>query len=152
MGKLGRRAHSFPMTETRSRPSPLRWLAAAAQFCLGVAILLLLQKAGDAAVARFALPLPGALVGMLLLLAALVAMGRVPRPIALAAGGLLRHIMLFLMPVVAGVLDHLDLLQGHWLPFMVSCLLGTALTLVVTAALLQRLLHGRAAASGASAG
>ena len=116
-------------------------LAVAIQFCLGVAMLLAVQKIGDVAVSLLGLPVPGALVGMLLLLALLVALGHVPRPIALAAGGLLRHIMLFLMPVVAGVLDHLEVLQGHWLPFLAACLLGTALTLIVTAALLQRLLR-----------
>jgi holin-like protein len=116
-------------------------LAIATQFCIGIALLLAAQKIGDVAVSRLGLPVPGALVGMLLLLALFVALGRVPRPIALAAGGLLRHIMLFLMPVVAGVLDHLDVLRGHWLPFLAACLLGTALTLIVTAALLQRLLR-----------
>ena len=113
----------------------------AALFTLGVGLLVLAQQAGDLTVDLIGLPVPGALVGMLLLLATLMALGRVPRPIELAAGGLLRHIMLFLMPVVAGVLDHLGLLQGQWLPFLVASLLGTFLTLAVTAVLLRRLLR-----------
>ena len=129
------------MTKPRPRPSAVQLLIHTALFCLGIALLVLAQMAGDAAVARLGLPLPGALVGMLLLLAVLIVMGRVPRPIELAAGPLLRHIMMFLMPVVAGVLEHSSVLQGQWLPFLVSSLLGTFLTLVVTAALLQRLLR-----------
>lgn len=128
------------MSDLSARPGPLVLASEAAWFCLGLACLILAQTAGELAVNRLGLPLPGALIGMLLLLAVLIALGRVPKPIDLAAGALLRHIMLFLMPVVAGVLEHLDVLAGQWLPFLVATLVGSALTLVVTAALLKYLL------------
>ncbi len=133
---------SRPAAPSTTNAGPTgRRLRIVALFCLGLALLVLAQKAGELAVATIGLPLPGSLIGMLLLLAVLIGLGRVPRPIELAAGGLLRHIMLFLMPVVAGVLDHVGLLQGQWLSFLVAGLLGTFLTLAGTATLLQRLLR-----------
>jgi holin-like protein len=119
----------------------MRWLFDGALFCVGTGFLFLAEKLGDEAVTRLGLPIPGALVGMVLLFAGLNGIGGVTRPLALAAGGLLRHMMLFLMPVVAGVLDHLGLLQGHWIQFLASCLMGTVVTLMVTAVILQRLLR-----------
>ena len=68
----------------------------------GLAILLLLQGAGEGLSRAFALPLPGPVVGLALLLVAL----RWPwlrEPVAATAEFLLAHLSLLFVPVGVGV-------------------------------------------------
>ena len=41
--------------------------------------------------------------------------------------------MLLFIPTIAGVMLHFDRLSREWLPFVLSCVVGAALTLVATA-------------------
>jgi len=106
-----------------------------------ITALFVFQLLGEILVRLLDLPLPGALVGMLLLLAALLRLGHVPQALAQAASGLLRNMMLLFIPAVAGVMLHFDRIAREWLPFLVACIAGAAITLVVTAWTLRRLLH-----------
>ena len=99
------------------------------------------QLLGDLLVQWLRLPLPGALAGMLLLLAALLAMGRVPAALERVSGGLLQNMMLLFMPSVAGVMLHFDLIRREWLPFAVSGIVGAAVTFAVTAWTMRRVLR-----------
>ena len=103
--------------------------------------LFILQLLGELLVQLLGLPLPGALAGMLLLLAALLAYGRVPQALESTAGSLLQNMMLLFIPAIAGVMLHFDRIAREWLPFLVACIAGAAITLVVTAWTLRRLLH-----------
>ncbi|HMN20755.1 MAG TPA: CidA/LrgA family protein [Ottowia sp.] len=114
-----------------------RALHVAGQGSLGLAVLVLAQLAGQYVVTRWQLTIPAALVGMALLLALLMALGRVPGPVALVADGLLRHMMLILMPAVAGIMDHFALLREHWLGLLAAGILGTLLTMALTAGALR---------------
>lgn len=113
--------------------------------------LLAFQLLGELLVRLLHLPLPGALAGMLLLLATLVLRGRVPHALGQTASVLLRNMMLLFIPAVAGVMLHFDRIAREWLPFLLACIAGAAITLVVTAWTLRRLLHG-APSSGAPEG
>ena len=106
-----------------------------------VAALLAFQLMGEVAVRALHLPLPGALAGMLLLFAALLWRGKVPAPLANTSGQLLRHMMLMFVPAVAGVMLHFDRVAREWQPFLVACVVGTLVTLTVTALTLQWLLR-----------
>ena len=103
--------------------------------------LFILQLLGELLVQLLGLPLPGALAGMLLLLAALLAYGRVPQALESTAGSLLQNMMLLFIPAITGVMLHFDRIAREWLPFLVACIAGAAITLVVTAWTLRRLLH-----------
>ena len=103
--------------------------------------LFALQLLGELLVRWLHLPLPGALAGMLLLLAALLVWGHVPQALEQTAHGLLRNMMLLFIPAIAGVMLHFDRIAREWLPFLVACIAGAAITLVVTAWTLRRLLH-----------
>ena len=105
------------------------------------AALLAFQLMGEVAVRALHLPLPGALAGMLLLFAALLWHGKVPTPLANTSGQLLRHMMLMFVPAVAGVMLHFDRVAREWQPFLVACVVGTLVTLTVTALTLQWLLR-----------
>lgn len=103
--------------------------------------LIAFQLLGELLVQCLGLPLPGALAGMLLLLAALLMLGRVPQALEQVADGLLRNMMLLFIPAIAGVMLHFDRIAREWLPFLAACVAGAAITLVVTAWTLRRLLH-----------
>ncbi len=122
-----------------------RALRLAGQCALGLSVLVLAQLAGQYVVTRWQLTIPAALVGMALLLVLLMALGRVPGPVALVADGLLRHMMLILMPVVVGIMDHFSLLQAHWLGLLAAGTIGTLLTMALTAAVLRAALARRRA-------
>lgn len=106
-----------------------------------ITALFAFQLLGEILVQLLGLPLPGALAGMLLLLAALLVWGHVPQALEQTAHGLLRNMMLLFIPAVAGVMLHFDRIAREWLPFLVACIAGAAITLVVTAWTLRRLLH-----------
>lgn len=108
---------------------------------LVLAGLVLLQCLGDAVVARAGLPVPGALVGLLLLLGGLMWWGRVPAPLDDVCTPLLRHLMLLLIPSVAAVGLYAGLVLQHAVAFLLVCTGVTALTLAATAWTLQRMMR-----------
>lgn len=105
------------------------------------ALLLVFQLVGEVAVQALSLPLPGPLVGMLLLFAALVVRGSLPPGLAGAARALLSHLMLLFIPAVTGVMMYADRIGQEWLPFLAACILGAAVTLAVTALTLRWMLR-----------
>ncbi|MBF5007108.1 CidA/LrgA family protein [Diaphorobacter caeni] len=107
---------------------------------LGFAILATMLFAGATLGRWLALPVPPAIVGMMLLLLALGCSGRLAHVVESASLPLLKHMMLFFIPTVAGVMEQFQILRSGWLPFMVASIAGAALTLAVTAFTLQMLL------------
>ena len=105
-----------------------------------VLALFVLQWVGEVLVQALGLPLPGALVGALLLLVGLLALGRLPKGLEQTAGALLQNMMLLFIPIVAGVMLHFERIASEWLPFLASGIGGAVLTLVVTALVFRRML------------
>ena len=112
-----------------------------------IAALFIFQLLGEVLVQWLALPIPGPLIGMLLLFAALVARGAVLVEMAQTANLLLGHLMLLFIPAVAGVMMYFGRVGQEWLPFLVACLGGAAVTITVSALALRWML-GRRAAEG----
>lgn len=106
----------------------------------GFTALLFFQLVGEVLVQWLRLPLPGPLIGMLLLFAALVLRGHVPEELREASSGLLQHLMLLFIPAVSGVMIHFERIGQEWLAFLLAGIGGTAITLVVTAFTLRFLL------------
>jgi holin-like protein len=111
-----------------------------------IAALFLLQALGDAIVRMAGWPLPGSVLGMLMLLGGLLWYGRVPDAFERSAKALLPHMMLLFIPSVAGVMLHVERVAREWQPILIACVLGTVVTLVVTALTLKLLLRGAPAA------
>lgn len=108
-----------------------------------VAALLVLQLAGEVLVRVLGLPLPGPVLGMLLLYAALLLRGRAPDDLAETALAILRHLSLLFIPAGVGVMVHLEPVYDVWGRLLVTVIASTLLTIVVTAFALvgmQRLL------------
>lgn len=112
------------------------WLAAAL-------LLAGLQWLGDAVVAFAGWPLPGSLLGLLMLLGLLALLGGVPQGLDDVTAPLLKHLMLFLIPSVAAVGLYGHLLSQHAALFALAVTLVTALTIAVTGWTLHALMWRR---------
>jgi len=102
----------------------------------GLAWLLLLQSLGEVLTRALMLPLPGPVLGLLMLLP-LLRWSWVREPVAACADLLLAHLSLLFVPVGVGVLAHLDLLGAHGLGLMLALVVSTWIGLAVTAWVLQ---------------
>lgn len=104
------------------------------------ATLFVFQLLGEVTVRIFSLPLPGPLAGMLLLFLALVIYKRVPRALDQSATLLIQHFMLLFIPAVTGVMLYFDRLKDEWLPFLMTGIFATLVTILATAYCLSWLL------------
>ena len=108
----------------------------------GLALLLLCQLAGETLSRGLGLPVPGPVLGLVLLFLGLLAYVRLRRvgPEVMAAtgvgrvaDGLLANLALLFVPAGAGVVQHLGLLRDDGLALTAALIGSTALTLGVTA-------------------
>ncbi len=104
----------------------------------GFALLLVLQSIGELLSRGLSLPVPGPVVGMLLLLVAL-SWQVVREPVAACAPFLLSHLSLLFIPVAVGITSYLPLLGTYWLRLMVVIVVSTWIGLAVTVLALRRL-------------
>ena len=115
-----------------------------------ITVLLVYQLVGEVFVQLTGLPVPGPVVGMLLLFITLIARQGVPpereRDFFKALRGtsqqLLSHLSLLFVPAGVGVMLHFGRLGQEWLALAVALVVSTVLTIVVTA-LVMRLLQRR---------
>jgi holin-like protein len=105
----------------------------------GLALLLVLQAAGDGLAHGLRLPVPGPVVGMLLLILAL-RLERLRAPVRAIAELLLAHLSLLFVPVGVGVITHLDLLAHSGVVLLVAIVVSTWAGMAVSALVLKRLL------------
>jgi putative effector of murein hydrolase LrgA (UPF0299 family) len=108
-----------------------------------LSLILLCQLAGEVVVRGFALPMPGPVVGLMLLLGLLLARDRFA---GLARGPLqqggvetvsknmLAHLSLLFVPAGVGVVQKLDLIAEHGLAIVAVLALSVVITLLVTVA------------------
>ncbi|MBT9507856.1 CidA/LrgA family protein [Rhodoferax sp.] len=104
----------------------------------GLAWLLALQSIGELLARGLALPFPGPVIGMILLLFALRWPG-VREPVAACANFLLSHLSLLFVPVGVGVITHLGLLGQYGGRMLMVVILSTWIGLAVTALTLHLL-------------
>lgn len=103
-------------------------------------MLLGFDLAGRSLSAALSLPVPGPVLGMLLLLLALMLYGRVPSGLAEVSGLILRLLVLIFLPACVGVFFVRDLSAGDWLALVAAMVIGTLISFAVTALLLNRLI------------
>jgi putative effector of murein hydrolase LrgA (UPF0299 family) len=97
-------------------------------------ILLACQLAGEVLALALQLPVPGPVVGMVLLFCGLLIYGRVPQPMAAVTGELLQNLSLLFVPAGVGVMLHAQLLADNWLALSLGLVLSTIIALAVTGA------------------
>jgi holin-like protein len=113
-------------------------------------VLLVYQLVGEAFVQATGLPVPGPVVGMLLLFVTLIIRKSVPperedgliAALRSTAQQLLSHLSLLFVPAGVGVMLHFERLGQEWLALAVALVVSTVITIAVTA-LVMRLLQRR---------
>ena len=106
-------------------------------------LLVLCQFVGEVFARGVGLPIPGPVVGLLLLLVGLIVRARLGRggpgeALTAAATGLLGNLGLLFVPAGVGVVTQLDALGRNWLPVAASILVSTFIGLVVAGWVMQR--------------
>jgi len=98
----------------------------------GLVLLLCFQFAGELVSRLLQLPVPGNVVGMGLMLAALA--GGVVREenMSEAAELLLKYLALFFVPAGVGVMLYFNLIAQEWLPIVVGTVVSTFVVMAVT--------------------
>lgn len=98
-----------------------------------LATFLVCQLAGEALVRLVEIPVPGPVVGMVLLFVLLVSNIELPYSLDETADGILKHLSLLFVPAGVGVVQHLDRFGAEGWRIALVVVLSTALTLGVTA-------------------
>jgi holin-like protein len=111
----------------------------------GMAILLLMQFIGEVISRALQIPIPGNVIGMALLLAALGLGWIKVQWIQEAAELLLSHLALFFVPAGVGVMVYFDLIAAEWLPIVTAMVVSTFVVMAVTGRLALSLDRRRAA-------
>ena len=101
----------------------------------GLAWLLVFQSIGEVLARGLSLPLPGPVVGLMLMLVGL-RFEHVRGPVGECAGFLLQHLSLLFIPVGVGVMTHLALLAQYGGRMLLVIALSTWIGLGVTAAVM----------------
>lgn len=95
--------------------------------------LLVFQLTGEVLARWLDLPVPGPVLGMLLLFLFLVLRGGPGDELRTTSQTLLQHLSLLFVPAGTGIMVHLHRVADEWLPLLLSLLISTLATLVVTA-------------------
>lgn len=117
----------------------------------GFLILLCCQLLGELVVYMLDIPVPGAVVGMVLLLIGLMMRGEVTSGLRTSAEGLLRILPLLLVPAGVGLMVHFKLIAEEWAVIFTALVVSTFVTLLIVT-LLLKLMVRRKSADGSSDG
>ncbi len=103
-------------------------------------LLILCQFVGEVIARAASLPLPGPVIGLVLLLTGLIIRDRTPdAELSATSGWLLRYFGLLFVPAGVGVITQLDVIGANFWALLVAIPVSTFLGLVVTGWVMQRL-------------
>lgn len=101
--------------------------------------LLVFQTLGEGLVYVLSLPIPGPVIGMLLLLIYLILKKDLAVKLAPTASQLLSNMALLFVPACVGISIHLHRIAEEWLAISVALIVSTVVSIVVTAFVIDRL-------------
>ncbi|WP_417567487.1 CidA/LrgA family protein [Marinobacter sp.] len=107
------------------------------QFLNGITLLLVYQLVGEITVRLLGLPIPGPVLGMVMLFITLMIRGRTPESVDQASSALLSHLSLLFVPAGVGMIAHFGRIADEWVPITLALLLSTVITMVATALIMQ---------------
>lgn len=103
------------------------------------ATLLIFQTLGESLTYAFSLPVPGPVIGMVLLFCYLLVKRDAARKLAPTTLEFLKHLSLLFVPAGVGIMAHAQRVAAEWLPIAAALVISTVVSLVVTAVVLRRL-------------
>ena len=98
---------------------------------LGLGLLWGFASAGEFLVDLLALPIPGAIIGMLLLLLLCTLIGAEPKPMREVAPLLLSHMNLLFLPASVGVVTLASVVSGQFIYIVITVFASTFLAFTV---------------------
>ncbi|GBO87928.1 MULTISPECIES: CidA/LrgA family protein [Marinobacter] len=107
------------------------------QFLNGITLLLVYQLVGEITVRLLGLPIPGPVLGMVMLFITLMIRGKAPESVDQASTALLSHLSLLFVPAGVGMMAHFSRIADEWVPITLALLLSTVITMVATALIMQ---------------
>jgi holin-like protein len=99
----------------------------------GLTWLLVFQSAGELIARLLHLPVPGPVIGMILLFIALRIRHGIPPVLDLTAGHLQKHLSLLFVPAGVGVITYGTLLAREWGAIALALVASTILSIAATA-------------------
>ncbi|SES95739.1 holin-like protein [Natronincola peptidivorans] len=106
-----------------------------------LAIVIGICFAGELINKAFNIPIPGNVLGMMLLLILLTTGIIKLEMIDEIAKFLLDHLAFFFVPAGVGLLSHLDIIKEQWIPIIGVILISTVIVMVVTGLTVQFLIR-----------
>ncbi len=119
---------------------------------LPISILLLCQLLGETTARGLALPIPGPVLGMAVLLVGFAVIPQLPALMMPTAQGLLGHLSLLFVPAAVGVVSYVDILGEVGGALLFVIIASTALALVASAVTFVVVAHLCGDDSGTSSG
>lgn len=107
------------------------------QFLNGITLLLVYQLVGEVTVRLIGLPIPGPVLGMVMLFVTLMIRGKAPESVDQASSALLSHLSLLFVPAGVGMMAHFGRIADEWLPIALALLASTVITMAATALIMQ---------------
>jgi holin-like protein len=100
-------------------------------------LIFLCQLVGEIISRLTNLPIPGPVIGMVILFCGLTLRKTMPSELETVSGFLHRNLPLLFVPAGVGVIKNLDILLRYWAPFTGAIIIGTAVTIAVTGVVMQ---------------
>ena len=98
-----------------------------------ITLFLVFQLVGEVLSQILSLPVPGPVVGMLLLFLLLLARAPLVEQIRKTAQNMLQHLSLLFVPAGVGVMLHFKRVTDEWVAILLALVLSTVITIAVTA-------------------
>ncbi|WER45374.1 CidA/LrgA family protein [Cupriavidus sp. WKF15] len=105
------------------------------------AILLVFQSVGEVISYALHLPVPGPVLGMIMLFGWLVFDDRLLPIIQGTTSELLKHLSLLFVPAGVGIMVHASRIEGEWLPILIALVVSTWLAIATTAVVTRMLMR-----------
>lgn len=102
-------------------------------------LLVLLQLIGESVVQLSGLPVPGAIIGLVLLYVILLWRGQVSDEMSRTSGFLLQNLGVLFVPAGVGVIAYLPLIAAQWWVILLVLLVSVCTTIAITGLVVTRL-------------
>lgn len=109
----------------------------------GMSILLCCQLIGETIANLLHLPIPGPVIGMIVLLIGLMLYGHVPNGLRLTCNGLMRYLALLFVPAGVGVMTKWPLIEANLLSITVTLLVSVVALQIAVALFMRKQLGAR---------
>lgn len=112
---------------------------------LSLTTIILFQLSGAFVQQYFSLPIPGAVIGMILFFAYLCLTGGKNNSLMTTGSQLLSYLPLFFIPAGVGIVGYAEELKTHGIAILASLIVGSLLAFIITLVVFKRLVFKRLA-------